>query len=54
MPTYVYRCCKCDATFERIETMAEHGTVKPDCPKCGSHDVVSVPAPFMAITGKKS
>lgn len=54
MPTYVYRCSQCDATFERVETMAEHGVVKPECPKCGSHDVVSVPATFTAITRKKS
>ena len=54
MPTYIYRCSQCDATFKRIETMAKHGTVKPECPKCGSRDVVSVPAPFTAITGKKS
>lgn len=54
MPTYVYRCTKCEATFERIETMSEHAVAKPECPKCGGHDVVSVPAPFTAITGKKS
>ncbi len=25
MPTYVYRCAKCGETFERIETISEHG-----------------------------
>ena len=54
MPTYIYRCNQCDAIFERVETMAVHAVVKPQCPTCGSHDVVSVPAPFTAITGKKS
>jgi putative FmdB family regulatory protein len=54
MPTYVYRCTKCESTFERVQTMSEHAAAKPECPKCGSHDVVSVPAPFTAITGKKS
>ena len=54
MPTYAYRCEECGETFERVETIFEHGTAKPQCPKCGSDKVVSVPTPFMAITGKKS
>ena len=54
MPTYVYRCSQCDATVERVETMAEHELAKPDCPGRGSRDVVIVPAPSTAITGKKS
>ena len=54
MPTYVYRCDACGETFERIETMVEHETAKPPCPHCNSKKVTRVPAPFMAITGKKS
>jgi putative FmdB family regulatory protein len=54
MPTYAYRCEQCRETFERIETISEHETAKPQCPKCGSDEVVSVPTPFVAITGKKS
>ena len=54
MPTYVYRCEQCGETFERIEAISEHEKAKPQCPKCGSDKVVSVPTPFMAITGKKS
>jgi putative FmdB family regulatory protein len=54
MPTYAYRCEQCGETFERVETISEHGTTKPQCLKCGSDKVVSVPTPFMAITGKKS
>ena len=54
MPTYIYRCNSCHATFERVETLAEQGVVKSQCPTCGRHDVVSAPAPFTAITGKKS
>ena len=54
MPTYAYRCEQCRETFERIETISEHETAKPLCPKCGSDEVVSVPTPFVAITGKKS
>jgi putative FmdB family regulatory protein len=54
MPTYVYRCEQCGQTFERTETVSEHVKAKPQCPKCGSDKVVSVPTPFMVITGKKS
>jgi putative FmdB family regulatory protein len=54
MPTYAYRCEQCRETFERIETISEHETAKPLCPNCGSDEVVTVPTPFVAITGKKS
>ena len=54
MPTYVYRCAQCGDTFERIETISEHGAAKPPCPKCGSGEVAGVPTPFVAMTGKKS
>jgi putative FmdB family regulatory protein len=54
MPTYAYRCEQCREIFERIETISEHETAKPQCPKCGSDKVVSVPTSFVAVTGKKS
>jgi putative FmdB family regulatory protein len=54
MPTYAYRCEQCGDTFERTETISEHGTAKPSCPKCGSDKVASVPTPFVAMTAKKS
>jgi putative FmdB family regulatory protein len=54
MPTYLYRCGQCGDTFEQIETISEHGAAKPSCPKCGSDKVAGVPAPFVAVTGKKS
>ena len=54
MPTYRYRCARCEETFERVEGLAEHGTAKPRCPKCGGDEVVQVPAPFVAMTAKKS
>lgn len=54
VPTYIYRCESCDETFERIESMVEHEAAKPPCPNCGSQKVSRMPAPFMAITGKKS
>jgi putative FmdB family regulatory protein len=54
MPTYTYRCEKCGKTFNRVETMSAHGTVKPICPKCKGRKVVQVPSPFFAVTSKKS
>ena len=54
MPTYGYRCQRCEETFERVEGLAEHGTAKPRGPQCGGAAVVRVPAPFVAITAKKS
>jgi putative FmdB family regulatory protein len=54
MPTYRYRCVRCDETFERVESVSEHGVAKPRCPKCGGEEVVQIPAPFVAVTGKKS
>jgi putative FmdB family regulatory protein len=54
MPTYAYRCEQCGESFEHVETISEHGTAKPQCPKCGSDKVASVPTAFVAMTGKKS
>ena len=54
MPTYAYRCEQCGKRFEQVETISEHETAKPKCPKCRSDQVVPVPTPFVAITGKKS
>ena len=52
MPTYGYRCARCEETLERVEGIAEHGAAKPRCPKCGD-EVVQVPAPFVAVTAKE-
>ena len=54
MPTYSYRCENCGKTFDRIESISEHGAAKPSCPKCKSRKVVQVPSKFFAMTGKKS
>ncbi len=54
MPTYTYRCPKCGKRFERAERIAEHGAVKPTCPKCGDKKVQPVMATFFAKTTKKS
>lgn len=53
MPTYVYRCERCTENFEQTESITEHGTTKPRCPKCGS-DNVATRAPFVAMTTKRT
>ncbi|HBH40952.1 MAG TPA: FmdB family transcriptional regulator [Rhizobiales bacterium] len=54
MPTYNYRCEKCGKTFERAETISEHETARPQCPKCGSKNVSAVPGRIYVVTSKKS
>ena len=54
MPTYEYRCESCGETFEERESIAEHDTAKPKCPKCGSENVTRAISAFHAKTAKKS
>ena len=54
MPTYEYRCEGCGETFERSESIAEHDTARPECPKCGSDKVTRAVSAFYARTSKKS
>lgn len=54
MPTYVYQCRACNATFEITQSLADHDAATPNCPECGSAEVGQTPAPFIAKTAKKS
>jgi putative FmdB family regulatory protein len=54
MATYEYRCNDCGETFEQRETIAEHETAKPKCPKCGGEKVARAFSAFYANTAKKS
>ena len=55
MPTYEYRCKKCEHRFERSATLGEHeGQPKPRCPECKGRNVEQLPSPFRAATGKKT
>ena len=54
MPTYEYRCEKCRKRFKITESISEHASAKPRCPKCGGKKLSRVPGRFFAITGKKS
>lgn len=49
MPTYEYRCNDCGGIFEEWESIAEHDTAKPNCPKCGSEKVAKAFSAFYAI-----
>ena len=54
MPTYEYQCGSCGEVFEQQESIAEHETVKPKCPKCGGTKVTRAYSRFYAKTSKKS
>jgi len=54
MPTYEYRCESCGETFEQSESIAEHVSAKPECPKCGGKKVSRAVSAFYARTSKKS
>ena len=54
MPVYVFRCVKCDTTFEKAMTVAEREKAKPVCVECGGRKVVPVLGGFFAKTSRKS
>jgi len=54
MPTYEYRCGKCNRKFQVVMSIREHETRRPKCPKCGSARVGQLLSAFFAQTGKKS
>ena len=54
MPTYNYRCEKCGKAFERAETISEHETARPQCPKFASKKVSAVPGRVYVVTSKTS
>ena len=54
MPTYEYKCQKCDGTFSKVMSMSEKETKKVKCPDCKSVKVKQVYAGFVAKTSRKS
>jgi len=54
MPTYEYRCAKCNRKFQIVMSIQEHGNRRPKCPKCSSARVNQLFSAFFAQTGKKS
>lgn len=54
MPTYEFRCAKCNKKFSLIMSISEHGARKHKCPKCGSAKLEQMVSHFQAVTSKKS
>jgi len=54
MPTYDYRCRKCNRRFSLVMSISEHGRRKPVCPRCKSRRVEREFTAFFAKTSKKS
>jgi len=54
IPTYEYRCGKCNRKFQVVMSIQEHETRRPKCPKCGSARMDQLLSAFFAQTGKKS
>jgi putative FmdB family regulatory protein len=54
MPTYEYRCDKCNKRFAVVKSISEHDSKRQRCPKCKSLKVRQVLTPFYAKTIKKS
>ena len=57
MPTYEFRCEKCNKSFELIYSISEFERAKKDgikCSHCGSSRVVQQVPVFQVQTSKKS
>jgi putative FmdB family regulatory protein len=54
MPTYEFRCLKCNGSFEKIMTVAQREKARPVCPSCRSRKVEPVFGGFFAKTSRKS
>ena len=53
MPTYEYRCGKCNRKFQLVLSIADHDKRRPKCPKCSSGRVTQLVSAFYAQTSKK-
>ena len=54
MPTYDFKCEKCNKAFSLILSISEYEKRKFRCPKCKSTRVKQQITAFQAITSKKS
>lgn len=54
MPTYDYRCPKCNKGFPLILSVKEHDEGKAKCPKCGGKKLEQLISHFMTKTSRKS
>lgn len=54
MPTYDFRCEKCEESFSLILSFSEHEKKKYSCPKCKSKKLKQQITSFQTVTSKKS
>ena len=54
MPTYDFKCEKCNKKFTLIISLSEYEKKKFRCPKCKSTRVKQQITSFQAVTSKKS
>lgn len=54
MPSYDFKCEKCNKKFTLTLTISEHEKTKFRCPKCKSTRVKQQISSFQAITSSKS
>jgi len=54
MPTYEFKCDKCNKKFSLVLSISEYEKTKFRCPKCKSTKVRQLLTPFQVQTSKKS
>ena len=54
MPSYDYRCRKCNKGFTTVLNVKDHDAKKAKCPKCGGKQLDQVISFFMVKTSRKS
>jgi putative FmdB family regulatory protein len=54
MPSYEYRCPKCNKKFTLILSIGEHDAGKAKCPKCNGKKVEQLITAFQVKTSRKS
>jgi len=54
MPSYEYRCPKCNKKFTLILSIGEHDAGKAKCPKCGGKKLEQLITAFQVKTSRKS
>jgi putative FmdB family regulatory protein len=54
MPSYDYRCPKCNKKFTAMLSFREHDARKAKCPKCGGKKLEQLITGFQVKTSRKS
>ena len=54
MPSYDYRCPKCNKKFTTILSIGNHDAGKVKCPNCGERKVQQLITAFLVKTSRKS